>query len=215
MAKTKDNKVAKEPKEKPDAAAPKAPPAPKVPEAPVVARLQERYAKEIVPELKKKLKKDNVFALPKLHKIVLNMGLSRALDDKTKMEQAVANLTQIAGQKAVVTHAKKAISNFRLRIGNPIGARVTLRGKRMYEFLDRLISIALPRIRDFRGVDPKSFDGNGNFNLGLTEQTVFPEIDPDKVTFTQGMDIAFVTNSGSDDESRELLKSFGVPFRTP
>jgi large subunit ribosomal protein L5 len=212
MAKTKDTK------EKPEGAkgeaAAKAPPAPKAPPEKVVARLQERYVKEIIPELKKKLKKDNVFALPKLQKIVLNMGLSRALDDKAKMEQAVANLTQIAGQKAVVTQAKKAISNFRLRIGNPIGARVTLRGKRMYEFLDRFISIALPRIRDFRGVDPKSFDGNGNFNLGLTEQTVFPEIDPDKVTFTQGMDIAFVTNSGSDDESRELLKSFGMPFRT-
>lgn len=212
MAKTKDNK---DNKEAAGAAAAAAPKAPKAPEAPVVARLQERYHKEIVPELKQKLKKDNAFALPKLHKIVINMGLSRALDDKAKMEQAVSHLTQIAGQKAVITLAKKAISNFRLRIGNPIGARVTLRGKRMFEFLDRFISIALPRIRDFRGVDPKSFDGNGNFNLGLNEQTVFPEIDPDKVTFTQGMDIAFVTNSGSDDESRELLKGFGMPFRTP
>jgi large subunit ribosomal protein L5 len=122
-------------------------------------------------------------------------------------------LTQITGQKALITKAKKAVSGFRLRENNEIGCKVTLRGRRMYEFLDRLISIALPRIRDFRGVNPKSFDGNGNYNMGLAEQMVFPEIDPDKVTFTQGMDIAFVIKNGSDEESRELLKLFGMPFR--
>ena len=180
-----------------------------------MARLQERYQKEIVGRLAEKLGRKNRHSLPRLQKIVVNMGVGKALQDKNRMEQAADQLTQITGQKAQITKAKKAVSGFRLRENNEIGCRVTLRGRRMYEFLDRLISIALPRIRDFRGVDPKSFDGNGNFNLGLTEQTVFPEIDPDKVTFTQGMDIAFVTNCGSDDESRELLKSFGVPFRTP
>jgi large subunit ribosomal protein L5 len=142
------------------------------------------------------------------------MGVGKALEDKTRLEVSQQQLTQIAGQKAVITKAKKSISGFRLREGNPIGCRVTLRGKRMYEFLDRLINIALPRIRDFRGVNPKSFDGRGNFNLGLTEQLVFPEIDPDKVNFSQGMDIAFVTTAGTDDEARELMKAFGMPFRT-
>ena len=129
------------------------------------------------------------------------------------MEQAAEQLTQITGQRAQVTKAKVAISGFRLREGNPVGCRVTLRGQRMYEFLDRLISIALPRIRDFRGVNPKSFDGQGNYSLGLTEQQVFPEIDPDKVTFVQGMDVTFVTNTNNDDEARELLRAFGMPFR--
>ena len=129
------------------------------------------------------------------------------------MEQAAEQLTQITGQRAQVTKAKVAVSGFRLRQGNEIGCRVTLRGKRMYEFLDRLISIALPRIRDFRGVNPKSFDGHGNYSLGLSEQMVFPEIDPDKVTFTQGMDVTFVTSTNNDDEARELLRGFGMPFR--
>jgi large subunit ribosomal protein L5 len=129
------------------------------------------------------------------------------------MEQAAEQLTQITGQRAQVTKAKVAVSGFRLRQGNEIGCRVTLRGRRMYEFLDRLISIALPRIRDFRGVNPKSFDGHGNYSMGLAEQMVFPEIDPDKVTFTQGMDITFVTSTNNDDEARELLRSFGMPFR--
>jgi large subunit ribosomal protein L5 len=142
--------------------------------------------------------------LPKLEKIVVNMGVGKALLDKAKMEQSAAMLTQITGQKALITKAKVAVSGFRLRENNEIGCKVTLRGQRMFEFLDRLISIALPRIRDFRGVNPKSFDGNGNYNLGLAEQLVFPEIDPDKVTFTQGMDIAFVTSTHKDDEARGL-----------
>jgi large subunit ribosomal protein L5 len=129
------------------------------------------------------------------------------------MEQAAEQLAQITGQKALITKAKKAVSGFRLREDNPIGCKVTLRGRRMYEFLDRLISIALPRIRDFRGVNPKSFDGHGNYSLGLAEQLVFPEIDPDKATFTQGMDVTFVTTTNSDDEARELLRGFGMPFR--
>jgi len=129
------------------------------------------------------------------------------------MEQAAEHLTQITGQRAQVTKAKVAISNFRLREGSAIGCRVTLRGRRMYEFLDRLISVALPRIRDFRGINPKSFDGNGNYSMGLTEQLVFPEVDPDKATFTQGMDITFVTSTRNDEESRELLRAFGLPFR--
>ncbi len=178
-----------------------------------MARLKERYNKEMVPQLQEKLGRKNVLSLPRLQKIVLNMGVGKALEDKNRMEQAAQQLTQIAGQRVQVTKAKIAVSAFRLREGNEIGCRVTLRGKRMYEFLDRLISVALPRIRDFRGINPKSFDGNGNYSLGLAEQTVFPEIDPDKVNFTQGMDITFVTSTRNDDESRELLRLFGMPFR--
>jgi large subunit ribosomal protein L5 len=178
-----------------------------------MARLQERYKKEIVPALKQALKRDNELSLPRLQKIVVNMGVGQALQDKNRIEQAAEQLGQIAGQKAQIRLARRAVSGFRLRENNAIGCRVTLRGRRMYEFLDRLISIALPRIRDFRGVNPKSFDGNGNYSLGLTEQQVFPEIDPDKLTFTQGMDVTFVMSTRSDDESRELLKRFGMPFR--
>jgi large subunit ribosomal protein L5 len=178
-----------------------------------MARLQDRYQKEIVPYLKQKLGRDNQMSLPRLQKIVVNMGVGKALQDKNRLEQAAEQLAQITGQKAQIRKAKKAVSAFRLRENNPIGCRVTLRGQRMYEFLDRLISIALPRIRDFRGVNPKSFDGNGNYSLGLTEQQVFPEIDPDKVTFAQGMDVTFVTSTKSDDEARELLRGFGMPFR--
>ena len=178
-----------------------------------MARLMDRYHKEIVPRLAEKFGRGNKLSLPRLQKIVVNMGVGKALQDKNRMEQAADNLTQITGQRAQVTKAKVAISGFRLREGNEIGCRVTLRGRRMYEFLDRLISIALPRIRDFRGVNPKSFDGNGNYSLGLSEQMVFPEIDPDKVTFTQGMDVTFVTSTRNDDEARELLKLFGMPFR--
>ena len=178
-----------------------------------MARLQDRYQQEIIKRLGDKLGRTNPMSLPRLQKIVVNMGVGKALQEKTRMEQAAEQLTQITGQRAQVTKAKKAVSGFRLRENNEIGCRVTLRGRRMYEFLDRLISIALPRIRDFRGVNPKSFDGNGNYSLGLTEQQVFPEIDPDKVTFTQGMDITFVTSTNSDDEARELLRQFGMPFR--
>src|SRR5436309_16039867 len=141
------------------------------------------------------------------------MGVGKALQDKHRMERAAEQLGQITGQKPQIRKARVAVSAFRLRENNEIGCRVTLRGLRMYEFLDRLISIALPRIRDFRGVNPKSFDGNGNYSLGMTEQQVFPEIDPDKVTFVQGMDVTFVTSVNSDDEARELLRGFGMPFR--
>jgi large subunit ribosomal protein L5 len=182
---------------------PKAPP----------ARLQDKYAQEILPALGKKLGRENVLSLPKLVKISINMGVGKALQDKERMKQAAEHLGLIAGQKAQIMKAKQAVSAFRLRENNEIGCRVTLRGRRMYEFLDRLINVALPRIRDFRGVNPKSFDGNGNYSMGLTEQLVFPEIDPDKVTFTQGMDITFVTSTRNDDEARDLLRAFGMPFR--
>ena len=178
-----------------------------------MARLLERYQKVILPDLKKKLGRENHLSLPRLQKIVVNMGVGKALQDKNRLEQSAEQLSQITGQKADIRKAKKAVSAFRLRENNPIGCRVTLRGQRMYEFLDRLISIALPRIRDFRGINPKSFDGNGNYSLGLTEQQVFPEIDPDKVTFSQGMDVTFVTSTKNDDEARELLRGFGMPFR--
>jgi large subunit ribosomal protein L5 len=176
-------------------------------------RLLEKYNKEIVPALAKKLGRENRLSLPKLSKIVLNMGVGKALQDKEKMKIAAEQLGLIAGQRPQITKARMAVSGFRLREGYEIGCRVTLRGKRMYEFLDRLINLALPRIRDFRGVNPKSFDGNGNYSMGLTEQLVFPEIDPDKVTFTQGMDITFVTTTKKDDEARELLRAFGMPYR--
>jgi large subunit ribosomal protein L5 len=178
-----------------------------------MARLLERYQKEISPRLAERLGRKNKHSLPRLEKIVVNMGVGEALQDKNRLGQAADQLAQITGQKPQITKARVSISGFRLREGNEIGCKVTLRGQRMYEFLDRLISIALPRIRDFRGVNPKSFDGNGNYSLGLAEQMVFPEIDPDKVTFTQGMDVTFVTSTSNDDEARELLRAFGMPFR--
>ena len=176
-------------------------------------RLLDRYNKEIVPALSQKFNRKNRLSLPKLTKIVLNMGVGKALQDKERMKVASEQLGLIAGQRAQVTKARVAVSGFRLREGNEIGCRVTLRGKRMYVVLDRLINVALPSIRDFRGVNPNSFDGHGNYSMGLTEQLVFPEIDPDKVTFTQGMDITFVTTTKNDDEARELLRLFGMPFR--
>ena len=178
-----------------------------------MARLYERFTKEIAPALAVKFGRTNVLSLPKLTKIVLNMGVGKALQDKNRMEQAAENMTQIAGQKCQITKSRVAVSGFRLRENSEIGCRVTLRGKRMYEFLDRLVNVALPRIRDFRGVNPKSFDGNGNYSLGVSEQLIFPEIDADKVNFIQGMDITIVTSTRNDDESRELLKMFGMPFR--
>jgi large subunit ribosomal protein L5 len=180
-----------------------------------MARLMDRYKKEIAPRLAEKLGRKNRLSLPRLEKIVVNMGVGKAATagEKNRMEQAAEQLGQITGQRPQVIKAKRAVSGFRLREGMEIGCRVTLRGRRMYEFLDRLISIALPRIRDFRGVNPKSFDGHGNYSLGLAEQVVFPEIDPDKVTFAQGMDITFVTTAQSDDEARDLLREFGMPFR--
>src|SRR5256885_4892123 len=178
-----------------------------------MARLLDRYKKDIVPALAKKFNRKNVLSLPKLAKIVLNMGVGKALQDKNRMEQAAEQLSQIAGQKSQITKSRIAVSGFRLREGQEIGCRVTLRKQRMYEFLDRLISVALPRIRDFRGVNPKSFDGHGNYTFGLSEQLVFPEIDADRVTFSQGMDITICTSTDNDDEARELLRLFGMPFR--
>ena len=179
-----------------------------------MARLLERYQNEITPQLSEKFGRKNVLSLPRLQKIIVNMGVGKAIQEKNRLPLALEQLTQITGQRGQITKSKVAVSGFRLRKGVEIGCKVTLRGKRMYEFLDRLISIGLPRIRDFRGVNPKSFDGNGNYSLGLAEQSIFPEIDPDKVTFTQGMDVTFVTSTSNDDEARELLRAFGMPFRT-
>jgi large subunit ribosomal protein L5 len=179
-----------------------------------MARLYERYLKEILPALGERLKRANRHSLPRLVKIVVNMGVGRATQDKAVLGEVTEHLAQITGQRPTVTKAKKAVSGFRLREGNEIGCKVTLRGSRMYEFLDRLISTGLPRIRDFRGLNPNSFDGHGNYSMGITEQMIFPEVDPDKVSHTQGMDITFVITSKNDDESRELLRAFGMPFRT-
>src|SRR4051795_1949616 len=178
-----------------------------------MARLLDHYSTTVAPALATKFNLKNKMAVPKLEKIVINMGVGRATQDKAILESAVDGLARISGQKPLVTKAKVSVAGFRLREGNEIGCKVTLRGQRMYEFLDRLISIALPRIRDFRGINPKSFDGNGNYSLGLAEQLVFPEVDPDKVNFVQGMDVTFVTSTRNDDEARELLRSFGMPFR--
>src|SRR5271163_4399623 len=180
-----------------------------------MARLLDQYKNDIAKAMSAKFNFDNPMAIPKLTKIVINMGVGGATQDKTLLESAADNLSKISGQKPVITKAKTSVSGFRLREGNDIGCKVTLRGRRMYEFLDRLISIALPRIRDFRGVNPDSFDGHGNFSLGLAEQVVFPEIDADRLQHTQGMDITIVTTSKNDDQARELLRSFGMPFRAP
>jgi len=175
-------------------------------------RLQIQYKSEIITELKKKFQYRNVMQVPRLDKISVNMGVGKATQDPKMLDQAVKELEAITGQKVVVTKAKKSISNFKLREGVPIGCRVTLRREQMYEFLDRLISVALPRVRDFRGVSDKSFDGHGNFTLGIKEQIVFPEIDVDKVARITGMDITFVTTAKSDLEAYELLKALGMPF---
>ncbi len=179
-----------------------------------MARLLEDYNKRIVPELKQTLGRKNSHAIPKLQKIVVSMGVGEAVNDRKRLDQAADQLTQLAGQKAQICKAKKSVAGFRLREGQPIGCRVTLRGQRMYDFLDRLITLVLPRVRDFRGVSPKGFDGRGNYNYGLNEQMVFPEIDPETVTNTQGMNITFVTTATTDDEGRALLRAFGMPFKT-
>ena len=180
-----------------------------------MARLLDQYNAEIAPALSEKFGVKNVMATPKLEKIVINMGVGRATQDKAVLEVAVDSLGRISGQKPVVTKAKVSVAGFRLREGNEIGCKVTLRGRRMYEFLDRLISTSLPRIRDFRGVNPDSFDGHGNYTLGLAEQVVFPEIDADRLQHTQGMDITIVTSTDKDDQARELLRALGMPFRRP
>ena len=177
-------------------------------------RLQDKYKKEILPALAESLGRANRLALPRLEKIVVNMGVGSAIQEKKHLEAAVEALAQITGQKPIVTKSRKAIAGFRLREDMAIGCKVTLRRARMYEFLDRLVALALPRVRDFRGISPKAFDGHGNYSLGLTEQLVFPELNPDKFTRVQGMNITLVTNCDSDDEARELLRLLGLPFQT-
>ncbi len=178
-----------------------------------MARLREVYKEEVVPALAKQFGYDNPMRVPKITKIVLNMGVGEALGDKKVLEHAVADLTKISGQKVVVTKARKSIAGFKVRAGWPIGCKVTLRGERMYEFLERLISIAMPRIRDFRGLNPKSFDGNGNFSMGVTEQIIFPEIDYDKIDTLRGLDITVATSALNDEEGRALLRAFKFPFK--
>lgn len=175
-------------------------------------RLKEKYVKEIVPALKEKFQYSSVMQVPKIEKISINKGMGIAVTDKKLIDVALEEITAITGQKAVATKSKKAISNFKLREDMPIGVKVTLRGSKMYEFLDRLMNIALPRVRDFRGVNPKGFDGRGNYTLGVKEQIIFPEISIDKVNKISGMDITFVTTAKTDEESYELLKAFGMPF---
>jgi len=180
-----------------------------------IPRLKQRYREELVPRLREELGIDNVMAIPRLEKIVVNVGLSEAINDAKVVDSAMADLATITGQKAKVNKARKSIANFKLREGMPVGVKVTLRGDRMWEFLDRLLSIALPRIRDFRGLNPDAFDGNGNYTFGVTEQLMFPEIDYDKVTATRGMDISLTTTAVDDDEGRALLVALGFPFRLP
>ncbi|HEX7904459.1 MAG TPA: 50S ribosomal protein L5 [Chitinophagaceae bacterium] len=176
-------------------------------------RLAEKYKNDVVPALVKKFSYDTVMQAPKLEKICLNRGVNGAVTDKKLVDIALDELTTISGQKAVATMSKKDISNFKLRKNMPIGARVTLRGVKMYEFLDRLIAVALPRVRDFKGVNEKAFDGRGNYTLGVTEQIIFPEIDIDKVNKITGLDITFVTTANTDEEAYELLKELGMPFK--
>ncbi|MCH5718129.1 50S ribosomal protein L5 [Niabella sp. CJ426] len=176
-------------------------------------RLATKYKSEVAPALVKKFAYKSVMQAPKLEKICVNRGVNGAVTDKKLVDVAVDELTTITGQKAVITQSKKDISNFKLRKAMPIGARVTLRGEKMYEFLDRLISVALPRVRDFKGINEKSFDGRGNYTMGVTEQIIFPEIDIDKVNKITGMDITFVTTAQTDEEAYELLKELGMPFK--
>ena len=178
-----------------------------------MTHLKDKYIKETVPVLMKHFDYKNVNMVPRLEKISLNMGVGIATQNKAILDNAVKDLTQISGRKPIITKAKKSISNFKLRQGMPIGCKVTLRGKIMYEFLDRLISIVIPRIRDFRGVSAKSFDGRGNYTFGIKEQTVFPEIEYDKIDAIRGMDITIVTTAASDEEGKELLRALGMPFR--
>lgn len=175
-------------------------------------RLKEKYLNEIVPSLKEKFQYKSIMEVPKMTKICINKGIGAAVADKKLVDIGVEELTTITGQKAVATRSKKAISNFKLREDMPIGAKVTLRGDRMFEFMDRIMNVALPRVRDFKGVSDKGFDGRGNYTLGVKEQIIFPEISIDKVTKINGMDITFVTTAKSDEESFELLKAFGMPF---
>ena len=176
------------------------------------SRLNDKYRKDVVPVLKKEFGIDNPMAVPKIEKVVLNMGVGEAITNVKIVEAAAEELTKIAGQRAVITRARKSIATFKLREGMPIGCRVTLRGERMYEFLDRLLNIALPRVRDFRGVPTRAFDGRGNYTLGIRDHLVFPEIDPGKVDKSKGLNVTIVTTAGSDDRARVLLRELGMPF---
>ena len=179
-----------------------------------MARLKDRYREEIAPALKERFEIQNPMRIPKLNKIVVNMGVGEAAQDSRRLDGAIEDLARITGQKPQLRRARKSIAGFKIRDGMPVGARVTLRGERMWEFLDRLINIALPRVRDFRGISPRSFDGRGNFALGLREQTIFPEVSYDSIDTTRGLDVAVVTTAESDEEARELLRMLGMPFRT-
>ena len=176
-------------------------------------RLQEKYKNEVAKAMTARFGYTNPMAIPKLTKVVVSMGIGQAHQDQAKLDLAQKQLTMIVGQHPVITLAKKSISNFKLREGMKVGLKVTLRGARMWEFVDRLINLAIPRVKDFRGLSPSGFDGRGNYNMGLTEQTVFPEVDPNTVTFTQGMNIAMATTARNDEEARELLSLLGMPFR--
>lgn len=178
-----------------------------------MARLKDLYKGKIVPELMKEFSYKNINEVPKLEKVIINMGLGEAVQNIKIIDSAVAELSAISGQKPVVTKAKKSIATYKLRAGMPIGCKVTLRREKMYEFIDRLINVAMPRIRDFKGISPKGFDGRGNYSMGVKEQIIFPEIDYDKIDKVKGMNIVFVTTAGTDKECKSLLKSFGMPFR--
>ena len=178
-----------------------------------MARLKDKYRDEVIPALRDRLNKTNDLAVPRLEKVVISMGVGDAIVDNKRLDEAVGHLTTLSGQKPQITRARRSVAGFKLREGIPVGCRVTLRRQRMWEFLDRLIALALPRVRDFRGLNPDSFDGRGNYSLGLTEQMVFPEIDPDSVGHTQGMNITVVTTARTDEEGRELLRELGMPFQ--
>ncbi|QIN78088.1 50S ribosomal protein L5 [Rubrobacter marinus] len=179
-----------------------------------MARMKDKYREEVAPALKDRFNIENVMRIPKIEKVVVNMGVGEAVANSRAMDGAMEDLAKITGQKPQLRRARKSIAGFKIREGMPVGARVTLRGERMWEFLDRLISIALPRVRDFRGVSPTGFDGRGNYALGLREQLIFPEINYDEVDATRGLDVAVVTTAETDDEARELLRLLGMPFRT-
>lgn len=178
-----------------------------------MARLEQFYKETVVPKLMEKFSYTNIMQVPKISKVTLNMGVGEALGDKKVMDHAVKDMTKISGQKPIVTVARKSVASFKIRDGYPIGCKVTLRSERMYEFLDRLVNVSIPRVRDFRGLNPKAFDGRGNFNMGVTEQIMFPEIDYDQIDTLRGMDIAITTTARSDDEGRALLEAFSFPFK--
>ena len=178
-----------------------------------MTRLQDKYRDEVIPALRDRLEVSNDLAVPRLEKIIISMGVGEAIVDTKRLDEAVGHLTTLSGQKPQITKARRSVAGFKLREGQPIGCRVTLRRQRMWEFLDRLIALVLPRVRDFQGLNPRSFDGRGNYSLGLTEQMVFPEINPDSVHHTQGMNITLVTSAETNDEGRELLRELGMPFQ--